>query len=673
VNLRRQLLLVSLLLISLPWAGCQFVREMEAALQHGQEQALQSTARAIATILSEKPELLYPNLQRWNHPGQVSRQLYARAINGPIILDGYADGWDGPAHGRYGPLEYQARTRDGRLYLLFTITDDQVVYHDPAKFTQISGDRLVLRMANNRDYLIATAAPGPLQARYYNTQGQLKWEPRIRGHWQDSLTGYTLELELPLSMTGDRLGFYLINDSPDAAPGLAENAGNVDPKRPARTPWLVHSPQALEDLITPFADSGVLLSVIDRHHWVISRTGDLHIDTPSAQDTPWLLRALYRAILNGQKLPDRPAPPMYGQQVGLEISQAMEGQAASGWYASNDYGAGKTLVAASPVFAANEVAGLVVLQQNNEQYLSLTDTAFNRLLYYSLLAIAVSALGLLGYASWLSWRIRKLSAATSNAVQPDGSIVDNFPASHATDEIGDLSRAYAVLLDRLREYTDYLRTLSRKLSHELRTPIAVIRSSLDNLEQHPDEAATYLTRAREGTERLSNILTAMSEASHLEQSIANNDPVDFDLAQLCRDMFAAYRQLHPAYTWELECPQQNLVLRGVPDLMVQMLDKLVDNATGFTTPGNRICIGLLQTESGAELFVSNEGPALPQSMQGQLFDSMVSVRDNSDHLHLGLGLHVVRLIAEFHRGEVRAENLPDASGVKFSVSLEGLA
>ena len=52
-------------------------------------------------------------------------------------------------------------------------------------------------------------------------------------------------------------------------------------------------------------------------------------------------------------------------------------------------------------------------------------------------------------------------------------------------------------------------------------------------------------------------------------------------------------------------------------------------------------------------------------MQGQLFDSMVSVREKSGQVHLGLGLHIVRLIMDFHGGRVRAENLDDGSGVRF--------
>ena len=71
----------------------------------------------------------------------------------------------------------------------------------------------------------------------------------------------------------------------------------------------------------------------------------------------------------------------------------------------------------------------------------------------------------------------------------------------------------------------------------------------------------------------------------------------------------------------------------------------------------------------AEISLRNQGPLLPAAMQRQLFDSMVSVREKSARVHLGLGLHIVRLIVDFHGGTARAENLPDGSGVEFRIHL----
>jgi signal transduction histidine kinase len=101
-----------------------------------------------------------------------------------------------------------------------------------------------------------------------------------------------------------------------------------------------------------------------------------------------------------------------------------------------------------------------------------------------------------------------------------------------------------------------------------------------------------------------------------------------------------------------------------------MLDKLVDNAVSFSAPGSTISISLTTAGDEHVISVANEGPALPASMRTSLFDSLVSVRDRDDHKgHLGLGLYVVALIAEFHQGTVDARDLPDGSGVVFTVTV----
>ena len=70
------------------------------------------------------------------------------------------------------------------------------------------------------------------------------------------------------------------------------------------------------------------------------------------------------------------------------------------------------------------------------------------------------------------------------------------------------------------------------------------------------------------------------------------------------------------------------------------------------------------------MVVSNDGPPLPESMRGQLFSSMVSVRERDpNNTHLGLGLHIVALIADFHDAAVEINNLANGSGVSCSISL----
>jgi len=132
-----------------------------------------------------------------------------------------------------------------------------------------------------------------------------------------------------------------------------------------------------------------------------------------------------------------------------------------------------------------------------------------------------------------------------------------------------------------------------------------------------------------------------------------------------------YRAAYPKQSMELKLSPGTIPFEGAPELIAQMLDKLVANAVEFAKPGTPIEVGLEREIANVRLEVANEGPPLPMAMDGRLFDSMVSVREErtTGGPHLGLGLYIVRLIAEFHGGRARAANRSDGDGVRVSVVL----
>jgi two-component system, OmpR family, sensor histidine kinase ChvG len=114
------------------------------------------------------------------------------------------------------------------------------------------------------------------------------------------------------------------------------------------------------------------------------------------------------------------------------------------------------------------------------------------------------------------------------------------------------------------------------------------------------------------------------------------------------------------------------ILTEVSDFRVeQLLDKLIDNAIDFSDPGSTITVGINADARNLTLFVTNQGPVIADDMVDNVFDSMVSIREsNTDNrLHFGMGLYVVRIIAEHHRGSVKATNLFDGKGVSIKVML----
>jgi two-component system sensor histidine kinase ChvG len=257
-----------------------------------------------------------------------------------------------------------------------------------------------------------------------------------------------------------------------------------------------------------------------------------------------------------------------------------------------------------------------------------------------------------------------------------------FPMTDAADEIGDLARSFEKLFEVVGGYTDYLRALASRLSHELNTPLAIVKSSLDNLEHAlqaqgavPAEAQPYLVRARDGVGRLGALVRAMSESSRMERAISAAEPEDVDLREVVRGCADAYRPLIGARQLDCVMPELPLPLHCAPELIAQALDKLLDNALSFTGEQGWLRLTLRPTDDGAEIELANQGPLLPEAMQGRLFDSLVSLREKAtpgNAPHLGLGLYVVRLVADRHAGSAAARNLEDASGVAFSLHLRGM-
>ncbi|WP_116368727.1 ATP-binding protein [Parahaliea mediterranea] len=684
MSLRRQLLLVSLLLLTLPWAGCQFLRETESTLRHAQVIALEATAQAVAASFADQPHRLYPDIARLHETPEPARSLYASAATAPIIVDGYADGWPQQWSGEFAnhqgdgtpAFRYQAATRLGRLYLLLAVRDNQVVYDNPGLSPEPNGDRLILRTwldGKRQEYAIATAAPGDVRARATGRRHPGVNPGQIQGVWQDTREGYTLELQLPLNITGNRLGLHIVDVDGRGSP---LTAGNFTPLEQTAPPWLIYPPQPLQQALTAFSEPGRDLAVFDKQQWQLSavHAASSDADAGDAGQRPfWLLRWLYRRILSQADIPPLPQTGADGHMAADELASALGGNIASHWYRENGDRQRSTLSVAAPIRHADAVMGAVVLRQNSEEYLALTDRAFSKLLGYSLLATALAALGLLGYASLLSWRIGRLSRAAGKVAQRGNIVTEHFPRSHARDEVGELSRRFANLLEELRGYNEYLQTLSRKLSHELRTPIAVIQSSLDNLEADANagEQSVYLQRAREGLDRLGRMLTAMTEASQIEESVRSDMLTDVDLVPLLHQIVPAYQSAWPDYRFNLQCDTETAPCLASPDLLVQALDKLVDNAVSFSAPGGAIVLSLTDAAGSWQLAVINHGPPLPTHLQGQLFEAMVSLRDDRARsgMHLGLGLYIVRIIAEHLGGKALAHNLPTGDGVMMALRL----
>lgn len=673
MNLKRQLLLVSLLTLVLPWAGCEFIRETESALRQSQQQMLSGTAGAVAESLERYPEE-FPVGPGGN--ATPADQLYGHRLDTEPFIDGYVNDWSVPLdslqqiRGADGPVRFVLGLYGRYAYFYAAVTDRELVYASPSTIAVDDGpayaDRVVLVSANppmaSESLMFSAEAPGPVIAWLRSSFG-FGPEPTVQARWQDVAGGYQVEARIPLNLLGTHLGVNVINTSSENDAGIRSTSfsGQVP------GPFVTISPD-LTSLAERLVQPGTRMLITDRNGWRIAAVGspDTTVQPSQGAVSNWL-RIAYKALVEPGTEPAFAEPDPSGRERQPYITAALDGRSSESWFRSLE--SGRAIVAvAEPVSSGGRTIGAVVLQQGTDAILSLRNEGLARLMNVTIVATVLVAAALLGYATWLSRRIRRLSLAAEKAVEGTA-IRTPLPSADSGDEIGDLSRSFSYVLGQLAEYNDYLRSLASKLSHELRTPLAIVTSSLENLEHEGLEGAPaeYTARARDGADRLRRILNAMSEASRVEELMQHADPEEFDLEQVVSPTVDAYRDVYPERRFEFGCSAATTTVRGSPELLIQMLDKLVDNAADFSGKGDPIRITIGTNDASLVLSVHNPGPPLPERMRSQLFDSMVSVRTGGDGKHLGLGLYVAKLIAEGHRGRITAENAD--GGVRFSVIL----
>ncbi len=700
MKLSRQLLLVSLLVLILPVAGINWVRDMALTLREQQAQVLNASLRATAASLALRgsvPDVISP---KGSSEGPPEGVVYVHPTRSGLIPDGYFEDWKAQnlssrSYGRAGedqgdkpPVTFNAASDGSNLYLAFLVKSDGVVYYSPVGKTLANGDRVQLFLKDEkgltREYIIVTEAPGPVVAKtetVWNGTSRIVRENRIRGAWREIPGGYQLELMMPLSMTGKYLGFLVINGKDESRVGSM--APGAEPGTLVLPDW------QLAETLEYFLEPEMRLGVVNSIGWQIADTGPASRSDAQKNEQPvWLVEWLFRTILRWDSLPDYSAHWRDGNWQGSFVTKALDGHPQYLWLRgnetyrllaalpllNNDDGIGEQLVKeqlAGGQMVGEQVLGALIAEQGSQALLSITWRSFNRLFSLSFFVMALAVTGLLGYASWLSLRIRKLNRATERCIIRDGRLRTLFPVSKARDEVGELSRSINTMLLRLEEHTEYLRTLGSKLSHELRTPLAVVRSSLDNLEHediHP-QARVYSERAMAGADRLSSLLSSISEATRLESMIddmASVEREEVDFRQMLEDLYHAYSGVYPGKLFILELPKESCTAAIIPDMIVQALDKLISNAVDFCSPQGKIIIRLVSTIDNYMIEVENDGQLLPEAMQESLFNSMVSVRKKkSDKAHLGLGLYIVRLVMACHSGAAIARNRDDHSGVVF--------
>jgi signal transduction histidine kinase len=649
MSLRLKLLLLGLATLVLPWEGTRYAREMESALREGEQDSLTQVAQSIASSLQGQTHLLYRDSAPPVTLGPFDLQPVV--LTTQPYLDGYPDEWprDKTAwrhypNGNNGGFGILTGVFERMLYVLLDVHDDKLVFDavgaNPLDSSTL-GERIWLGFTGpdgmeHQVFLSATGA-GPVMARRIETgeyrQQTAVTEPRINGAWQPSPAGYRVELRVPLSMLGDRFGVLI--DDRDRQGEPATSYGMLSTQDLHTQGRLIAASPDLTTYLSQFLQPGLRLAVASSDGRTLAQADALGQATELGPE-PGILARLYRRLLDEPKA-----------HRAIDATAAIYDQ------------------------KHQQTIGQLRVTQTGERWLTLRDRALTRMLNITLITTIIAVVLMFVFAARLAVRLSRLRGASESALTREG-LITTFPETGASDELGDVARGFSTLLGRLNEYTGYLRTLAGKLAHEIRTPLTIVRSSLENLESEgiSDGARVYLDRARQGSERLNGILVAMGAATRVEEAIAGAERTRFDIVAVVASAVASYGNAFPHRRFVTDLPSEPIEIEGAPDLIVQLLDKLVDNAVDFSPPGAAITVRLRSELRFVVLAVENPGPPLAPWIRGRLFESLWQSRtDRDSRPHFGLGLYIVRLIAEFHGGSASAANLPGEAGASFVVRL----
>jgi two-component system, OmpR family, sensor histidine kinase ChvG len=707
-GLRTKLLLLSSFLFTIPWFGYQYVWEMEKYLRFGQEQTLVGTARALATALHERPKL-FNNQASFLPNVEQGKDLYGYLLKQAIQLDGLNNDWPNVnerAHfyGQKQPLQTTETDRntdfnftamlgkyDKYLYLFFAVVDNQVNFRGQNTRSIINNDHLEIAYVDQQGqfkrFIISNKQAGWLDAyRVSQIEHDIPVSAKnIQGNWVITPLGYNIELRIPLSDIGDKLAFALH----DVRANQQNTIGSADTSNEnGLGTILVPSPE-IERIVKGMSYSNSRIWVVDQHGRVLASTGDIkkavgvwQRTIKAEQNNHWLtkfteqwLHPLYYKILTKPSINFVDQAYDASKLKGQHIVSALQGKAKSQWRLTQDKQA-VILSAAYPIYINNQVHGAVIAEETTNGIRTLRNKALEKLFTAIITILLIGALVFFIFASRISNRIRSLRNQAEHAIDQHGRITAEVIPSTAKDEIGDLSRSFASVVKRLSQYNHYLENMSSRLSHELRTPIAVVRTSLENLnlQKMPESANAYIERAQSGINRLSHIITHMSEATRIEQMLQHTEKENVNLTQVINGCLQGYQQIYPTINFEFNNMLTNdgtkNQLNGSPEHIAQLLDKVIANAVEFSED-NKVQINLSRHKNNYHLCISNTGMLLPENMQDKLFESMVSLRPQTKQTqpHLGLGLFIARLITEYHHGSIKANNNYQPKGVTIEIIL----
>ena len=333
----------------------------------------------------------------------------------------------------------------------------------------------------------------------------------------------------------------------------------------------------------------------------------------------------------------------------------------------------------TPVFSAAAPVGdhMLLLTENDRAFTRTIRSQRAALGLAMMAAVILSILLSLFLARTIVRPLRRLALAAHRVRLGRSREVKVPRLPSRSDEIGLLARAVADMSQSLRHRMDNIEAFAADVTHELKNPLASLRSAIDSMERVEDPAlrAKLLAVARDDVVRLDRLIGDVSEAARTDAQLARAKFEPVDLGLLIQQIVAAWddRREKGDVSIAFARPRKaTAVVMGDAARLARAIDNLIDNAIGFSPAGGLVEIAA--THAGDEIFirVDDEGPGVPKESREAIFNRFHSVRPEGENFgrHSGLGLAIAQAIVEGHDGEIDVQDRDDApSGARFIIRL----
>ena len=323
----------------------------------------------------------------------------------------------------------------------------------------------------------------------------------------------------------------------------------------------------------------------------------------------------------------------------------------------------------TPVITAAAPVGLngatVFTTRNASDITAAVREARTSLTSIILLSLFMSIVLSLYLASTIIEPLRRLGRAAVRVRQGRERDVEVPRMDERSDEIGVLARAVSDMTGALRLRIDAVEHFAADVAHEIKNPLASMRSALESLPrtQDPELRAQLIDIAAHDVRRVDRLVTEISEASRIDAELSRAIFEPIDMAELFDNVVRSKqnRGAHEGRDLRVERIGQGTIVMGVPLRLERGAENLIDNALSFSPPGGSVLVQVEREDDRILSSVLDEGPGIPEEEREKVFRRFHSVRPESEDFgnHSGLGLAIGRTIAEAHDGTLTVTDRPD--------------